>query len=169
MEQWYMGRVKVVIGPVGGPGDLAAVRELFVEYVRSVDEPRCFAGFDRELAGLPGEYAAPSGRLLLARRGSDAAGCVALRRLDAGTAEIKRLYLRPAHRGHGIGRGLAAAAIAAARETGCARVVLDTLPKMGEAIALYRSLGFRDTAPYLQEPTPGSLCFELALSPRAAA
>ena len=164
-----MGRLSLVTASGGESPDLAAVRELFMEYVRSVDEPRCFVGFERELAGLPGEYALPAGRLLLARAGADAAGCVGLRRLDAATAEIKRLYLRPAHRGLGIGRELAQAAIGAARETGCARVVLDTLPKMREAIALYRSLGFRETGPYLAQPTPGSICFELPLSSRAGA
>ncbi|MGQ0545407.1 MAG: GNAT family N-acetyltransferase [Betaproteobacteria bacterium] len=149
---------------VTDPADIAAVRELFGEYAREVDEPRCFAGFTRELAGLPGEYARPHGRLLLAREGAAAAGCVGLRRLSADAAEIKRLYVRPAYRGTRLGRRLAEAAIDAARAGGCRRVMLDTLPKMREAIALYRSLGFRETGPYLAEPTPGSICFELVLS-----
>jgi ribosomal protein S18 acetylase RimI-like enzyme len=131
------------------------VRELFAEYARMVDEPCCFADFDRELAALPGEY-----RLFLA---PDAAGCVGVRLLDPHTAEMKRLYVRPAHRGRGLGRALAEAAIAAAREAGCARIVLDTLPKMREAIALYGFLGFKETQPYLPKPTPGALCFELRL------
>lgn len=142
--------------------DIAAVRELFSEYARGVAEPCCFSGFERELAGLPGEYGRPHGRLLLAREGAAAAGCVGLRRLEPGLSEIKRLYVRPAYRGARLGRRLAEAAIDAARGTGSRRVVLDTLPKMREAIALYRSLGFRETAPYLAEPTPGSLCFELS-------
>lgn len=146
--------------------DLLEVRALFSEYVRSVDAPECFVGFERELAGLPGPYAPPAGCLLLARRGDEAAGCVGLRGLEPGTAEIKRLYVRPAYRGTGTGRRLAEAAIAAARAAGCRRVVLDTLPFMRDAAALYRALGFRETAPYLAEPTPGSLCFALSLQRR---
>lgn len=142
------------------PADLATIQELFAEYARDVAEPCCFEGFERELAGLPGEYAPPAGRLFLA---DSAAGCVALRRLAPDTAEMKRLYVRPAFRGRGLGRTLAQAAIAAARETGCSRLVLDSLPKMGEAMALYRSLGFRQIAPYLPQPTPGAVCFELRL------
>src|SRR5918996_6417051 len=128
---------------------ISKVRELFTEYARMVDEPCCFADFDRELASLPGEY-----RLFLA---DGAAGCVGLRILDAHTAEMKRLYVRAAHRGRGLGRALAEAAIGAARDAGCARVVLDTLPKMREAQALYRALDFRPIAPYLESPTPGAL------------
>ena len=131
------------------------MRELLAEYARMVDEPCCFADFERELAGLPGGY-----RLFLA---DDAAGCVAVRLLATDTAEMKRLYVRPAYRGRGLGRELAAAAIAAARGAGCARIVLDTLPKMHEAIALYGFLGFREIQPYLPKPTPGALCFELRL------
>jgi ribosomal protein S18 acetylase RimI-like enzyme len=155
MEQWYMASLVEVTDSAG----LAAVRELFAEYARAVDEPRCFPGFERELAGLPGEY----GTLILAREGGEAVGCVGVRRLAPGTAEIKRLYVRPGYRGRDCGRRLAEAAIAAARRSGCARVVLDTLPKMTQAQALYRSLGFRETGPYLPEPTPGAICFALAL------
>jgi putative acetyltransferase len=139
-----------------GASEVAAVRELFAEYVRMVDAPACFADFDRELAALPGEY-----RLFLA---DGAAGCVGVRFLDGKTAEMKRLYVRPTRRGQGLGRALAEAAIAAAREAGCARIVLDTLPKMREAQALYRTLDFRPIDPYLENPTPGALCFELRLS-----
>ncbi len=135
---------------------VALVRELFAEYARLIDEPCCFADFDRELAALPGPY-----RLFLLE---DAAGCVGVRLLDPHTAEMKRLYVRAAHRGRGLGRALAEAAIAAAREAGCARIVLDTLPKMREALALYRMLEFRPIAPYLENPTPGAICFELILS-----
>lgn len=135
---------------------VAVVRELFAEYARSVDEPRCFVGFQREIDALPGDY-----RLFLA---DDDGGCVALRLLAAGTAEMKRLYVRDAHRGKGLGRALAEAAIRAAREAGCTRIVLDTLPKMREAQTLYRTLNFRPIGPYLEQPTPGALCFELSLS-----
>lgn len=134
---------------------IAVVRGLFAEYARLVDEPACFVGFERELEALPGDY-----RLLLAEA---AAGCVAVRLLDARTAEMKRLYVRSAHRGKGLGRALAQAAIGLAREAGCARIVLDTLPKMREAQALYDLLGFRKIAPYLSDPTPGALCYELRL------
>ena len=144
--------------------DISAVRELFAEYARAVDQPACFPGFERELAALPGEYGPPLGRLFLVREGAVPAACVGLRRLEPATAEIKRLYVRPAYRGSALGRRLAEAAIEAARDAGCTRVVLDTLPAMGQAISLYRKLGFRETAPYLKEPTPGSLCFELELS-----
>lgn len=139
-----------------GAADVAAVRELFVEYVRVVDAPCCFADFESELASLPGPY-----RLFLVE---GAAGCVAVRFLDGETAEMKRLYVRGAHRGKGHGRALAEAAIALAREAGCKRVVLDTLPQMREAQALYRALQFRPIPPYLKNPTPGALCFELRLS-----
>jgi len=142
-----------------GP-QLEEAKALLVEYWRSFGFTPCFQGFDRELAALPGDYAPPRGALLLA----PGQGCVAVRPLDAETAEMKRLYLRPQARGAGLGRSLAAAAVAHARERGFSRVVLDTIPeKMQEAVALYRSMGFRDTAPYLPEPTPGALCLELTL------
>jgi GNAT superfamily N-acetyltransferase len=134
---------------------VAVVRELFAEYARSVDAPNCFVGFERELDALPGDY-----RLFLA---DDDGGCVALRFLATDTAEMKRLYVRDTHRGKGLGRALAEAAIRAAREAGCARIVLDTLPKMREAQTLYRTLDFRPIGPYLEKPTPGALCFELRL------
>lgn len=141
------------------PADLDALRSLFAEYARSVDEPCCFAGFERELAELPRGYLA----LFIADEDGVAAGCVGLREVDPGTAEMKRLYVRPAWRGHGIGRALAEAAIGAARAAGYGRIVLDSLPKMREARALYRSLDFRETAPYLAQPTPGASCFERKL------
>jgi len=142
-----------------GP-QLEEARALLVEYWKSFGFTSCFQGFDQELAGLPGAYAPPRGALLLA----PGQGCVAVRPLDAETAEMKRLYLRPQARGAGLGRSLAAAAVAHAREGGFSRVVLDTIPeKMQTAVALYRSMGFRDAATYLPEPTPGALCLELTL------
>src|SRR6267143_5736448 len=143
--------------------EIAAMGALFAEYARAVDAPCCFVGLERELATLPGEYAPPAGRLLLALDALSSAGCVALRPLDAGTAEIKRLYVRPAYRGQGLCRALAEAAIAAARQTDRSRVVLDTLPSMDWAIALYRSLDFKEVAPYLAAPTPGAVCYQLRL------
>ena len=141
------------------PDDLDVVRTLFAEYARSVDEPCCFAGFERELADLPKGYVV----LFLSYEEAVPAGCVGLRELDRGTAEMKRLYIRSAWRGRGLGRALAQAAIAAARAAGYRRIVLDSLPKMREARELYRSLDFRETAPYLAEPTPGADCFERTL------
>lgn len=141
------------------PADIESVRQLFAEYARAVDEPCCFAGFERELAGLPEPYLV----LMLAKEGRTAAGCVGLRRVDPRTAEMKRLYVGPAYRGLGIGRALAEAAILAARHHGYERIVLDSLPKMGAALALYQQLSFRRIAPYLPDPTPGALCFELRL------
>ena len=140
--------------------ELDRVRELFAEYARSVDEPCCFAGFEREVAELPQGYVA----VLLAQENGAAAGCVALRALDPRTAEMKRLYVRPAFRGRSIGRALAQAAIATARAGNYHRIVLDSLPKMRAALTLYRELQFREAAPYLAEPTPGAKCFELSLT-----
>ncbi len=146
--------------PAREPADFELVRALFREYAQGVAEPCCFAGFARELDELPGEYAPPGGVLVL---GGGGAGCVALRRHDAESAEMKRLYVRPALRGTGLGRALALAAIEAARAAGYRRLVLDTLPKMREAIALYRALGFRSRGPYSASPTPGAMFFELTL------
>lgn len=149
---------------VGKPGaDLEAVRDLFIEYGASLGFSLCFQGFDQELAALPGEYAPPHGCLLLATEGNEAAGCVGVRRLDAERCEMKRLYVRPAFRGTGLGRKLAAAAIAAARKAGYRSMVLDTLPDMTAARALYAALGFTACAPYYDNTCAGSDCFEIAL------
>lgn len=137
---------------------------LFGEYSDLVAEALCFQNFDGELVALPGEYAPPGGLLLIARDGESPAGCAALRRLDSRTGEMKRMYVRAQYRGSGLGRRLAVEVIEAARKMGCARVVLDTLPKLAPAIALYRNLGFRETGPYLESPTPGAICFELKFS-----
>jgi len=143
--------------------ELQQVRALFREYQRWVDEPCCFAGFERELAALPGDYRAPGGRLLLAIADGAPAGCVALRPRDAGRSEMKRLYVLPAFRGLGMGKRLAQAAIDAAREAGSHTLLLDTLPKMSSAIALYGALGFVRCEAYASPPTPGALFYELSL------
>ena len=146
------------------PADLEQARILFREYADQVDAPCCFATFNDEVESLPGEYAPPGGRLFVARKGGEAAGCVAMRRLDSSSGEMKRLYVRQSFRRDRLGRTLAKLVITAAREQRYRRLVLDTLPKMREAIALYQSLGFVERGPYSDEPTPGAIFFELTLS-----
>ncbi len=153
------------IHPARGEPDLVEVRALFREYVDSLGIDLSFQDFERELAGLPGDYVPPAGALLIARVREGVAGCVALRPLGEGACEMKRLYARPAFRGQGVGRALARAVIAEARRLGYARMRLDTLPSMGAAIALYRSLGFREIGPYRHNPVPGSLFMQLDLEP----
>ncbi|HEU0302964.1 MAG TPA: GNAT family N-acetyltransferase [Gaiellaceae bacterium] len=152
-----------VIEQALGERDLAAVRALFVEYQQSLGVDLCFQGFDRELAELPGQYVPPAGRLLVARVGGDAVACIALRRLDDRTCEMKRLYVQPSHREQGLGRRLAESVIAEARRIGYERMRLDTLPMMSEAAALYERLGFRDIEPYYENPVPGARFLQLEL------
>lgn len=135
--------------------DIAACRALFEEYQRALGVSLCFQRFDEELAGLPGDYVPPRGGLWIARDAATLAGCVALRPLSGNAAELKRLYVRPAYRGAALGRRLALHAIDAARAAGYREVKLDTLPMMAAAQALYAVLGFRDTAPYNDNPVDG--------------
>ena len=147
------------------PEEIEIARDLFEEYAASLKVDLCFQKFDQEVAGLPGNYASPTGRLLLSIVDDQVAGCIALRSLSDSDCEMKRLYVRAEFRGRGLGRELVAAIIDAAREIGYQRMLLDTLPgKMDEAIALYRSIGFREIAPYYHNPVPGALFMELTLS-----
>ena len=142
---------------------LQQVRELFAEYAASLEVSLDFQDFDAEQAGLPADYAPPEGRLLAALSGAQAAGCVALRRLDEEVCEMKRLYVRPPFRRARVGRLLVEAVMGEARRAGYARMRLDTLPSMESARALYVSLGFRPIAPYRYNPIPGTAFMELDL------
>lgn len=146
------------------PFHIEQARELFLEYANSLGFSLCFQGFDRELAGLPGDYAPPEGRLLLAQYGGELAGCVALHKLSDDACEMKRLYLRPAFRGKGLGRVLAEEILRQAREIGYRRLRLDTVePVMKDAVGMYRRLGFREIAPYRENPMAGTLYMEVDL------
>lgn len=178
------------IARADGEADVAQARMLFREYAAALSVDLCFQNFESELASLPGEYAPPTGRLYLAfvtasQEGgvsdqhdaptaatgisagvagqADATGCVALRKFDSTSCEMKRLYVRPEFRGQGIARGLVEEVMQAARELKYRKVLLDTLPEMAEAQALYRSLGFREVPPYRTYTEPGVRFFELAL------
>ncbi len=154
----------LIIVQATSPSQIAQARELFLEYAQSLGFSLCFQSFDQELAGLPGDYAPPGGRLLLAEYENALAGCVALHELEPDICEMKRLYLRPAFRGKGLGRALAEAVIAEARRIGYRRMRLDTIePIMKDAVALYRRLGFKETAPYRANPIEGAMYMELEL------
>lgn len=143
---------------------IAQARELFLEYAQSLGFSLCFQNFDQELANLPGDYAPPEGRLLLAEYESQLAGCVALHKLEPAICEMKRLYLRPQFRGHGLGRLLAERIIAGGRQIGYRHMRLDTVePVMKDAVAVYRRLGFKEIAPYCANPIAGALYMELHL------
>ena len=146
------------------PSQIEKVRQLFLEYAQSLGFSLCFQSFDKELAGLPGDYAPPDGRLLLAEYEGQLAGCVALHTLEPGICEMKRLYLRPQFRGRGLGRVLAETIINEARNIGYRRMRLDTVePIMKDAVSLYRLLGFKEIAPYRSNPIEGAMYMELAL------
>lgn len=146
------------------PAQIDQVRELFLEYEQSLGVKLCFQNFEQELAGLPGHYAPPDGRLLLAEYEGKLAGCVALRKWEAGICEMKRLYLRPSFRGKGLGRTIAEKIIAEARNIGYQCMRLDTIePIMKDAVEMYRKLGFREIAPYRSNPIAGAMYMELQL------
>jgi len=146
------------------PGQVAEVRDLFQEYAKSLNFSLCFQDFDKELAGLPGDYVPPEGRLLLVKRSGESAGCVALHKLEGNVCEMKRLYVRQKFRGRGLGGALAKTIIDEARKIGYRRMRLDTVePVMKDAVAMYRKLGFKEIAPYRQNPIQGALYMELDL------
>ena len=140
------------------PDEADAARGLLREYARGLGNAICFRSFEREVSELPERYPV----ILLAFEADQLAGCVAMRTISAGVAEMKRLYVRPAFQGLGLGRELAETMIQTAKAAGFHRLRLDTLPHMERAIALYRMLGFREIPPYGDNPAE-ALCFELAL------
>lgn len=143
---------------------IGQARELFVEYAQSLGFSLCFQNFDKELAELPGDYAPPSGRLLLAEYERHVAGCVALHKIEDGVCEMKRLYLRPQFRGKRLGLALADRIIAEARQIGYRHMRLDTVESvMKDAVAMYRKLGFCEISPYRSNPIPSALYMELRL------
>ncbi len=148
---------------MSSPEEMPLVRKLFEEYAASLDIDLCFQDFEHELETLPGTYAAPEGVIIVAFSDGEPAGCVALRRFEKAVCEMKRLYVKPEHRGKGIGRALAEAVVARARVIGYASMKLDTLQSMTEANALYVSLGFTACAPYRHNPCQCPVYMELSL------
>jgi ribosomal protein S18 acetylase RimI-like enzyme len=145
--------------------DVKVVRALFLEYAESLGFSLCFQDFDHELERLPGNYAPPDGRLLLACLNKAAVGCVGVQRLSPDLCEMKRLYVKPGFRGRGVGRALAEAAIREAKAAGYQAMRLDTVePLMSTAVALYQTLGFHEIAPYRPNPIPGARYMELVLA-----
>lgn len=160
-----MPDTSLTLRPAATSDDLAHVRRLFRDYAVSLDVSLCFQDFDGELAGLPGSYAPPRGRLVLAWRSGEPAGCVGLRPLDDNVCEMKRLYVPPDHRGFAVGRVLATSVIDAARDIGYAAMRLDTLSRLEAAIALYKTLGFVEIPAYYDNPLDGVRYFEKRLKP----
>ena len=146
------------------PGELIAVKSLFQEYADSLSFGLDFQDFREELATLPGKYAPPLGSILLARENGETVGCVAVRPLGEGICEMKRLYVKPSHRGKNLGRDLALAIIEEAKRLGYKAMRLDTVVEMKEASALYRTLGFQPIDAYCYNPLPGAMYFELRLA-----
>jgi len=145
--------------------EIQEARGLFEEYAQGIGISLCFQNFDRELANLPGDYAPPDGRLLLASKDDQLAGCIALRKLGPQVCEMKRLFVRPEFRGTGLGKLLVQSIIDEARKLGHRHMRLDTLPgRMDTAIGLYRSIGFVEIGPYCENPVEGAKFMELDLN-----
>ena len=157
-------KTELSLSQAEAPVEIDLAHTLFQEYAAGLGISLCFQNFDHELANLPGDYAPPSGRLLIARVGGEVAGCIALRKLNYDICEMKRLYLRPKFRGKGLGGKLVGAILSEAKQIGYSRMRLDTLPgRMDKAIDLYRSIGFKEIAPYYDNPSADVLYMELAL------
>lgn len=153
----------MTLSQVDSPEHVDVARELFREYAHSLGIDLEYQGFSNELAALPAPYVPPKGALLIARTGTEVAGCVALRPIDAHAGEMKRLYVRAPHRGSGLGRALVEAVIGAARTAGYRELRLDTLATMDSAQALYRRLGFVEIPAYNEKYLPGTRFYSLAL------
>ena len=145
------------------PNEIPVIKELFQEYADSLKFELDFQDFKEELATLPGKYAAPSGSILVAKENGETVGCVAVRPLGEEICEMKRLYVKPVHRGKRVGRDLALAIIEEAKRLGYKAMRLDTVEAMKEASALYRALGFQPIDAYCYNPLPGAMYFELTL------
>ncbi|HWL08197.1 MAG TPA: GNAT family N-acetyltransferase [Planctomicrobium sp.] len=152
--------------PVQSQQEIDIIRNLFMEYARSLDFDLGFQNFEDELSELPGRYASPDGRLLLGLVGDEPAGCVALRKLAPEICEMKRLWVRPSFRGKGLGRQLAAAVIEEAVTAGYHLMRLDTVASMSSAVSLYRQIGFYETTPYTHNPLSNALFLEKSLRDR---
>lgn len=147
------------------PAQIAEARALFREYENWFGLDLCFQNFDEEVANLPGKYAKPDGRLLLAQAGDKVAGCIGLRKIEADVCEMKRLFVRPDFQGHGVGKSLIEKLIAEARLIGYTKMRLDTYPpKMQKAVKIYESYGFREIPPYYYNPYEEVLYLELVLA-----
>ncbi|MGC1548035.1 MAG: GNAT family N-acetyltransferase [Rhodanobacter sp.] len=158
-----MTTAQIVLSQADSPELVAIARSLFTEYAEAIGTDLEYQGFTAELAALPSPYVPPMGALLIAQAGTNVAGCVALRPLNTHTGEMKRLYVRPAYRGSGLGRRLVEAVIQAARQAGYRELRLDTLPSMASAQALYRELGFVEIPPYNDKHLPGTRFYALQL------
>lgn len=156
--------IPTTIEDADGAADYTAARELMREYAAGLGVDLCFQNFAAELADIAAMYAPPSGALLLARSAQGPLGCVALRAHSSTVCEMKRLYVRPAARGQGLGQSLATAIVERARRTGYRRMVLDTLEPMHAARRVYAALGFRECAPYYDNPLPGAIYLSLELA-----
>jgi putative acetyltransferase len=152
------------LSQVEGPQLAALARELFREYSDAIGTDLEYQGFSAELASLPAPYSPPAGALFIAQSGGQVAGCVALRPLDAGVGEMKRLYVRAEYRGAGVGKALIEAVIRAARAAGYRELRLDTLPSMASAQSLYGKLGFNEIRPYGEKHLPGTRFYSLGLT-----
>jgi ribosomal protein S18 acetylase RimI-like enzyme len=155
--------VNVIIKPAEGDSMIRSAKKLFLEYAESLNFNLCFQNFEKEVAGLPGEYAEPDGRLLLLYCGYEPVGCVALRKVVDKISEMKRLYVMPKYRGKGLGKMLALEVIRQAQEISYERMKLDTVPTMKEAIDLYKQIGFTEASAYRYNPVQGAIYMELDL------